>query len=645
VNFTYQRSPNNFLPYVNGQYEFADYGGLAANVPTRVRVADGTPSLDFREKDTFLYFQDDIKLTKNLTLNAGLTWSYYGQPANLFHQLTTKSQTGSDPLWDPSLPLSVTTFPSIPAPKNSWGPSIGFAWSPGKSMFTSGNGKTVIRGGYRLAYDPPFYNIYLNIASAAPNVLLNSLSGAQAAANPIPSAPFGPAVRTALAPYLQTGIFDPRTFNETSITPNFGPDRVQSWSSGVQQEIAKDAVVEVRYVGNVGQNLFQTIDGNPYIQGLANLYPNLVPGGLTPCSAADAAVPQSVGRVNCNVGVVRERTNTGYSNYNGLQTEVRLNRVWNQLTLKSSYTFSKTMDNSSEIFSTGGAGGTLFAAQNPLNYKWGEYGLSGLDFPNNWVLSFVEEIPFYRSQHGFVGHVLGGWAVSGVYTLSSGQPYTPVQSYANCYSLGGACGFLPPADNPYDAGFNTAFVGDDGAVRPFIANPGAPASAVGIYAGDACTIAENFGLAGGTEPVCKMSPTTLISFNNLNSKSVFGQGSTSLANYNPAVVGKGDVRFITNGAVADQVYGSPYGTAGRNVLRDYHTNTINLGLFKTTNITERMKLQFHADMVDAFNHPNFASIDPFIEDAGYVSEFTGFANPLVQAGGARSIRFGLKFVF
>lgn len=329
--------------------------------------------------------------------------------------------------------------------------------------------------------------------------------------------------------------------------------------------------------------------------------------------------------MNCNEGVVRERTNTGYSNYNSVQTEVRLNRIWNQLTLKSSYTFSKTMDNSSEIFSTGGAGGTLFASQNQLNYRGQEYGLSGLDFPNNWVLSFVEELPFFRSQNGFVGRVLGGWAVSGVYTLSSGQPYTPVQGFANCFSGGGACGGIPPGSNPYDAGFNTAFVGDDGALRPFLASASAPVSSVGIYAGDACSV---FGVG------CSLASTQLISLNAINKGDTTGTPVTN-----------GAVRYIANTAIADQLFGTPFGNAGRNILRDYHTNTVNLGLFKTTNISEKTKLQFHADMVNAFNHPNFASIDPFIEDAGIATEFTGFANPLVQAGGARSIRLGLKLVF
>ena len=45
----------------------------------------GTPKLDFIEHDSFFYFGDDWKITNHLTLNLGLTYSYYGQPANLFH--------------------------------------------------------------------------------------------------------------------------------------------------------------------------------------------------------------------------------------------------------------------------------------------------------------------------------------------------------------------------------------------------------------------------------------------------------------------------------------------------------------------------------------------------------------------------------
>src|SRR5258708_353701 len=213
VNFTYQRSPNLFLPNANGQYRFADWNSFAGNEPNRIRIALGNDDLDFREHDTFAYFGDDYKVTNHLMLNLGVTYTYYGQPANLFHTNDLKIQNSSTPNWDPTLPQSVTVFPKVPAPTNSWGPGIGFAYSPQWGGFLTGNGKTVFRGGYRLSYDPPFYNIYLNIASAAPQVLLQSLGSSVASGNPLPAAPLGPNVRSALSSVVTPGVFDPRQFN------------------------------------------------------------------------------------------------------------------------------------------------------------------------------------------------------------------------------------------------------------------------------------------------------------------------------------------------------------------------------------------------------------------------------------------------
>ena len=268
VNYTYQKSPNPFLPNVNGHFIFSDWGTYAANVPSATQITLGVPRLDFKEHDSFFYVGDDWKVTQHLTLNLGLTYSYYGQPANLFHDNTTKQQTGGNPFWDPTLPLSITTFPSIPAPKNSFGPSIGFAYTPGWGGWLFGQDKTVFRGGYRLSYDPPFYNIYLNISSSAPQVLAQTILGAAPGSTqpaPLEAAPFGPTVRADLAPFLTLGVSDPRTFAETTITPNFKPDRVHSWSFGVQRELSSHAALEVRYVGNRGQNLFQSLNGNPYL--------------------------------------------------------------------------------------------------------------------------------------------------------------------------------------------------------------------------------------------------------------------------------------------------------------------------------------------------------------------------------------------
>ena len=674
VNLTQQRSPNVFLPSFNGEFRFADWGHYAANIPNRIRIASGTPVLNFRETDTFVYFGDDFKIKNNLTLNLGITWSYYGQPANLFHDLTVKNAAGSNPTWDPTLPLSVTTFPTIPAPKNSWGPSVGFAWTPnGGGRFLTGNGKTVVRGGYRLSYDPPFYNIYINISSAAPNVLLNTLSGRiQTPQNPtgtgtlpssltLPAAPFGPAIRTELASNLLTGVFDPRQFNETSITPNFGPQRTHEWSLGVQREVFAGAVAEARYVGNHALDLFQSINGNPYIAGLAASFPSLVPSGLTPCPAASAAVAAARGRVNCDLGVVRRRTNTGYSDYNSVQTELRGNQMWHQLTLKTGYVFSKTTDNTSEIFATGAAGNTNAFSQSQVDFKKGEHGISGIDFRHNFFVTVSEEIPFMRSQHGVLGHILGGWSASAVYFLTSGQPYTPAQGALNCGSGGGSCSSTDANGNasPYDFNFNNSFVGADGALRPFLGSNSAPVGSVGIFAADGCLVVNSGPNTGSLCGNPAITPTTLVSLNGTNTgltgtlvDPTDPTGNTILADpTHPAtVVTNKDVHFIANTFTANQVFGTPFGNVARNTLRDARTNIVNFSFFKTFKVKENFKVQWHMTMLNAFNHPNFSTVDAFIDDAGFSDEGTGFANPALTSGGiqaavgipGRSIRFGIK---
>lgn len=647
VNFTYQKSPNVFLPNFNGTYNFAAFtntgaasvitpdctiapmealsafSAFACNVPNHVNISDGNPVIPFTEKDTFLYVGNDYKLKPNLTINLGLTWSYYGQPANLFHDETVRSQTSSTPLWNPALPASITTFPSIPSPKDSFGPSIGFAWSPNWNNFLmGGSGKTVIRGGYRLSYDPPFYNIYLNISTSAPVVLAQTvgltLDPMNNVTNGLPGNPTGTNVRSLLAPSLVTVVSDPRSFNQTTITPHFGPDHVHSYSLGIQRQLSPAAVFEIRYVGNHGENLFQSVNGNPLISGLAAEFPAFVPSGDTPCPAASAVVPQAVGRVNCDEGILRDRTNTGYSAYNALQMQFRTTNLWKQLTMSTTYTWSKTTDNVSEIFSTFGGGTSVAFSQNPLNFTSAEHGLSGLNIPQAWTLNMYEQIPLFRSQQGLAGHLFGGWAISGNYIISSGEPYTPSQVFTNFFT--GGVG----SDEPFDA----AFIGTFETARPFIGSPNAPVSQVGIFAADACN------LFGG--PSCGLAPNALLSYNVLNQTG----GLTATPTTTSAV------RFIANGGEAQTVFGTPFGNAGRNILKDGDTNIANFSVIKSFKINERANVQFRATMLNVFNHSNFSTVDPFIDDAGLSSFETGFGLPGLSPNGGsfgrRQVLFGVK---
>jgi hypothetical protein len=638
VNSTHHTDLSVFLPYYNGEFSYQAFtnpgstnlttpdctvapGGsltafaaFACNIPTTINIADGSPTSQFHEQDTFLYVGNDYKLKPNFTINMGLTWSYYGQPANFLHKETVNRESNpATAFWNPTLPLSVRTVPEIPAAKNNWGPSIGFAWSPnwGKWL-TGGSGKTVLRGGYRLAFDAPYYHIYTNVLVSAPVVLLQTLTGSSANANPLPAAPFGNNVRAAMATSLTRGALDPRAFDQTMVSPNFGPDHVHSWSLGIQREVTASSVFEIRYVGNHGQNLFQSINANPLIADLAASFPKYLPPGAVPCPANEAVVPSAIGRLNCAEGLMRERTNTGYSDYNGLQMQFRTTELWNQLTLMTSYTWSKTTDNVSEIFTNFGAGTTLAFSQNPLNYTTAEHGNSGIDFPHAWTVNFYEQIPAYRSQHGIVGHILGGWAVSGNYIISSGQPYSPVQSSLN-YQTGGA-GF----DQPFDS----LWTGTSETARPFVSDSRAPASVVGVFAADACAI---FG-AG-----CTLAPNALLNFNVLNG----GGGATPVT--------QPKVHFIVNGAEAQTVFNSPYGNAARNSLRDAIINSGNFALTKTVRLNERTNFQWHMTMLNVFNHPNYYSVNPFLDAAGCSPLVEcGFATPSASEATVRQILFGIK---
>jgi hypothetical protein len=272
------------------------------------------------------------------------------------------------------------------------------------------------------------------------------------------------------------------------------------------------------------------------------------------------------------------RSNGGFSNYNGFQAEFRANNLFKQLTVRAGYTFSRNLDNVSEIFSTGAGGNTLAFAQNPFA-QGSEYSTSGLDVPHQGTILFTEEFPFFKEQHGFIGHLLGGWAISGNYVIASGQPYTAGQFVANQLAPLRSCGPTGTAAcNFFDSTFFNGFIGLE-TDRPFVGNPNAPVTSVGGFCQDAVRLA---GVArANAAATCTgagVLPTDLISVNALNSTN----GASIVK------VSTNDVRYILNTGIAETVFGTPFGNAKRNGERDAITNIANASLMK------RFKLGEHA---------------------------------------------------
>jgi hypothetical protein len=260
-----------------------------------------------------------------------------------------------------------------------------------------------------------------------------------------------------------------------------------------------------------------------------------------------------------------------------------------------SFTFSKTMDNSSEIFSTGAGGNSVAGAQNPFDISAGEKALSGLDFPKTASLYLIYELPFYKSQHGFLGKLLGGYQANTTWRYSSGQLWTPITAPGQPNGLANtSC--QNSFDNTY-YGFSTC--------RPFLGNASAPVDAVGI-----CTNAA-------------AADCGLVDF--------FPFAASKGVTKNP--VAKNAVRWIYNNNAAATFFGTPYGNVGRNPgVRGQAVSAVNFSMFKNTKVSERLSLRLEAQVYNLFNHMFLGVPDPVLDD-GNLAHNGSFGNNLFNSSG------------
>src|SRR6185312_1105766 len=295
--FGRQNQPNFFLPNSAGTLTFACLASCAvkngtqttsdfvANSPASFLFADGPPSETFLENDGAFYLQDDWKARSNLTLSLGIRY-----------EISSKA---------------VKVLPAIPIATKNFAPIVGFAYSPNGGMF--GTNATVIRGGFRIAYDPEFYNLFTNVAGGAPFINLGQVTNCT---NCLPASGNGADVRSTDLGLIQRGV-DPGTRKQTIVAPNLHNPYAEQWNLGVQRQFGSRVVGEVRYVGNHGVGLFQDVNVNPALQPLIDAgFGNLIPSGLTPCTTAGTP-GAAKGYANCDRTRVVSRANVGMSYYNG----------------------------------------------------------------------------------------------------------------------------------------------------------------------------------------------------------------------------------------------------------------------------------------------------------------------------------------
>jgi hypothetical protein len=348
----------------------------------------------------FLYFQDDWRATKRLTVNLGLRWEPY---------ITTRDGFGHDAAFRPGeqsivYPLAPlgAVYPGDPGISEGitpdrydrFSPRIGFAYDP------TGNGKTSIRGAYGVfsdtlrnvalngnAVDQPFSYGVSTFSVPLSNPYVNNMQTQQFLLNYNP--PKTAADRQSRVFYL------PMT--EVSIDKNFTTGYAQQWNLTVQREAWKKVVITAAYLGAKGTHLLILEQSNPGVY---------IPNGSTTANV-------NARRPYTSFSTINSAFSEGYSNYHAFQVS------WNRrfsggFTLLGSYAYSKSMD--------------LISRDNMMNrdpYNWGlDYGPSDFDLKHRFVTSFLYDIPAVRSDNWAVKGITGGWQVDGIVTLQSGPPFT-----------------------------------------------------------------------------------------------------------------------------------------------------------------------------------------------------------------------------
>ena len=464
TGFSYERTRNgsSFESFNNGAFEpygiedlvtdmtFSDqadtvlYGGPANGswyvATAAVDPATGEPPnyyRGYRANQYAGYFQDDWRITKTLTFNLGLRYDYFGVPHNYQPGLDSNFYFGSTttpfttPSNNPFIPVSnpfyagIATGSIVQKNSNLWnkdtnnfGPRAGFAWD------TFGNSKFVLRGGYGIGYDRMYNNIYENIRFNPPGYCdcsfganINGVPGGGLETPGIYGVPF-----TATSSFVNPSILpvlpqaSPRNMDPHLVTPYY-----EQASFGFQYEISKNSSLEADYIGTFGKKLLGIVDANTFDGRTACPELGAPYASNTPCGAAGFVSGFSEARPNTAIADDNLRTNAFSSIYHGLQVILR-KRFTNGLQFNANYTFSKTLDQLSDVFG-GKQGGYPTDNEN----VWSDYGLADFDLKQRFVTSFNYELPFFRGNRW-----LGGWSVSGIVTLQSGQPFSVVDTCGTC---------------------------------------------------------------------------------------------------------------------------------------------------------------------------------------------------------------------
>ncbi|HOM98980.1 MAG TPA: TonB-dependent receptor [Acidobacteriota bacterium] len=380
-----------------------------------------SPSLQFFPKSRAywyqhqydLYVDDQIRVTPDLSVSVGLRYTYWQSLREKDNQLAHFDYATGEIVYPRNSP-DITPFEQyfpykyrrdgpdylFDMPKANFQPSVSVAWSPWGP-------KTVIRGGYSRYHATPSIANLVAIVTVPPFLISGQRNNrglllSDAFLLSEPALPPEVSTETFSLPSLQLGDF------------NYEAPMIQSWNIDIQYQLTNSMVASIGYVGNDADDLNSIRRPNSPPPG---------PGAIDcdpPYNSPDCRRPYpGIGRI-IDVGW------DGISNYHGLQTNLT-RRFSDGLMFNVSYAFGKTLGTVDELIEINGGNLNLF---DPAEVRAKDYGRNSYDFRHIFRASSIWQVPVGRGQrfltdvHPAVDAILGGWQLSGILTLQSGQAFS-----------------------------------------------------------------------------------------------------------------------------------------------------------------------------------------------------------------------------
>jgi hypothetical protein len=571
----------------NGEYGFATLRDFLAGSPDNLAMQvqlGPDPVRHIKQLNVGTYFQDNYRVRPSLTLNLGLRHEFAtlpnereGKLSNLVNFFDTEVTVGK-------FYTQATLL--------SFSPRFGFAWAPGDK-------RTSLRGGYGIFYEQPgLYHYRTPLETAAPFIQQTSITAADLRQVGT-TLRFPDAFQTQRD--LLLGVAQIWTM-EYDMKNTY----VQRWSLTLQREIGSSWVVAAGYTGSRGVHLWVQMEDNVNKWCTAN-------ATATACDPAGPRFPDHVEKKFWPQISGTDRLNPVLSNrvrifhpmansfYHGLGLSAQ-KRLSHGLTLQSSYTYSKTIDDGAGI-----VGGDNLTENQRGNQSWDFHlwrGLSSMDLRQNLVLNFSYVFP-QTALSGVLGGLLNNWQMNGIWTATSGSPRSVSDT-------------------------RTAAVRDR----------------IGVSTGNRANIIPggNKNPTSGTITQCQMQALNANGTGRFNS-----DGTPQMVNRIPdSMVGKplgGPDLYFDPCQFVPSTPGF-YGNSGRNIVIGPGFNTFDWSLFKELPVNETHRVQFRAEFFNIFNRVNFSSPSMgILTNNGGVSTTAGQINSTRDAGRSRQIQFGLKYTF